>query len=81
LLVSNSGAWAIVGYYSDDVVFYCSFRIKTVLTAIYLFGLGIRHYGQEIKHMWWCSHHDPTGALVILLPLWLMRWSTKSSTG
>ena len=51
MLVSNSGAWAIVGYYSDDVVFYCSFRIKTVLTAIYLFGLGIRHYGQEIKHM------------------------------
>jgi hypothetical protein len=26
----------------DDDVFYCSFRNKTLLAAIYLFGLGIR---------------------------------------
>ena len=31
--------------------------------------------------MWWCSHHDPDGAMVILLLLGLTQWNTKSPTG
>ena len=33
----------------DDDFFYCSFRNKTLLTAIYLFGLGIRHLSNMHK--------------------------------
>ena len=32
------------------MIFYCSYRNKFLHAAIYLFGLGIRHYGQEFKH-------------------------------
>jgi len=33
------------------MIFYCSYRNKILHAAIYMFGLGIRHYGQELKHM------------------------------
>jgi hypothetical protein len=35
----------------DDDSFYCSYRNKILHAAIYLSGLGIRHSGQELKHM------------------------------
>jgi hypothetical protein len=41
---------------------------KTLLTGRYLLGLGIRHYGPEIQHMWWCSHRDALTQLVMLSP-------------
>jgi hypothetical protein len=33
------------------MIFYCSYRNKILHAAIYLFGLGTRHYRQEFKHM------------------------------
>jgi hypothetical protein len=51
-MLADTGAPAVITITSDDDdVFYCSSRNKTLLTVINLFGLGIRHYGQEVKHM------------------------------
>jgi hypothetical protein len=69
--------WLSANLYDD--VFYLCFQ-KQILAYNHIPSIwGTLHHGKEIKHiMWWYSHHDPDGTMVILLPVWLTRWCTKS---
>ena len=50
--------------------FICSCRNKKIALKPYTPPLGTSPHTKrkENKHMWWCYHHDPNGAMVILFP-------------